>query len=344
MRAMRIERAGPAEENPLALREVVAPSPAAGEISIEVEACGVCRTDLHILEGEVSARLPVTPGHQAAGRVLALGENVKGFRVGDRVGVTWIASTCGVCRFCVSGRENLCEKAAFTGRDRDGGYAERMTARAEWIYRLPSGFAPRQAAPLLCAGIIGYRSLKVSGVAPGGRLGLIGFGASAHLAIQVALDWKCEVYVFTREEHHRSLALRMGAVWAGAADEDPGVPLDAVVTFAPAGELVPLALSRLDRGATLAINAIHMSPIPSFGYERLYGERRVVGVTNYTRRDAEEFLAAAARIPVRAETELYPLEEANEALLRVKRGEVRGAAVLEVTRRGEGAGGDGPPS
>jgi propanol-preferring alcohol dehydrogenase len=196
------------------------------------------------------------------------------------------------------------------------------------VFRLPEGFSATEAAPLLCAGIIGYRSLRLSGIQPGGRLGLFGFGASAHLAIQVALHWGCEVFAFTREEHHRQLARRMGAAWAGAAEDDPGVLLDAAVTFAPAGELVPTALSRLDRGGTLAVNAIHMSPIPAFEYETLYGERDVRSVMNSTRRDAEEFLDLAARIPVRASTETYPLEQANEALLRVKRGLVRGAAVL----------------
>jgi alcohol dehydrogenase, propanol-preferring len=330
VKAMRLERAGPVENAHLEAREVALPAPGSGEVSIEIQACGVCRTDLHILEGEVSARLPVTPGHQAVGRIAALGDGVAGFAPGDAVGVGWIASTCGVCRFCRSGRENLCETGTFTGRDRDGGYAEAMTAKAEWVYRLPAGFSPRDAAPLLCAGIIGYRSLRLSGIRPGGRLGLLGFGASAHLAIQVALHWNCEVYVLTREERHRQLARRMGASWAGASEDEPGVLLDAAVTFAPAGELVPIALSRLDRGATLAINAIHMSPIPSFSYDRLYGERRVLGVMNYTRRDAEEFLELAAKIPIRASTEVFPLEEAGEALRRIKRGEVVGAAVLQV--------------
>jgi propanol-preferring alcohol dehydrogenase len=328
VKAMRLEETGPAESARLESREVEPPYPGPGEVSIEIEACGVCRTDLHILEGEVPARLPVTPGHQAAGAIAAVGDGVVGFAAGDPVGVGWIASTCGVCRFCASGRENLCEKATFTGKDRDGGYAEAMTARAEWVYRLPAGFSPRDAAPLLCAGIIGYRSLRLSGIHPGERLGLFGFGASAHLAIQVALYWGCEVYAFTREAHHRDLARRMGAVWAGEADEDPGALLDAAVTFAPAGELVPTALTRLDRGGVLAVNAIHMSPIPSFPYEKLYGERTVRSVMNSTRRDGEEFLALAAKIPVRASTEVFSLEAANEALLRVKRGEVRGAAVL----------------
>ena len=295
-----------------------------------MEACGVCRTDLHILEGEVAARLPIVPGHQAAGTIVAVGAGVAGFRAGDRVGVGWIASTCGRCAFCVSRRENLCLSATFTGRDRDGGYAERLTADARWTYPLPEGFAAREAAPLLCAGIIGYRSLKLSGIAPGGRLGMFGFGASAHLAIQVARDWGCEVYVFTRGERHRDLARAMGAVWAGATDERPGIDLDAAVTFAPAGDVVPLALARLARGGTVAVNAIHMSPIPTFPYETLYGERSVRSVMNYTRKDAEEFLQLAARIPVRAEIESFPLAEANRALLGVKRGEIRGAAVLDA--------------
>ena len=327
---MLLRRTCPAEEKPLEPAEAPEPKANAGEVLIGAEACGVCRTDLHILEGEVPARLPVIPGHQAAGKIVALGPGSLGFAVGDPVGVGWVASTCRACRFCRSGRENLCEFATFTGRDRDGGYAERIVARADWVYRLPAGFSPLKAAPLLCAGIIGYRSLRLSGIQPGGRLGLFGFGASAHLAIQAALHWKCEVFVFTREEHHRRLALEMGAAWAGGGQDDPGVALDAAVTFAPAGDLVPVALSRLDRGGRLAINAIHMGPIPSFSYERLYGERSVVGVTNYTRRDAEDFLELAARIPIRAETETFPLEKANEALLRVKRGEVRGAAVLEI--------------
>jgi propanol-preferring alcohol dehydrogenase len=331
MRAMVLRRTGAADEMLLEAADPPAPVPAAGEVSISVEACGVCRTDLHILEGEVSARLPVIPGHQAAGKIAVIGPGVEGLAVGDSVGVGWVAFTCGVCRFCLSGQENLCELATFTGRDRDGGYAEKIAARAEWVYRLPDGVAPLKAAPLLCAGIIGYRSLRLSGIQPGGRLGLFGFGASAHLAIQVALYWKCEVFAFTREEHHRRLALEMGAVWAGGGEDAPGVLLDAAVTFAPAGELVPVVLSRLDRGARLAINAIHMSPIPSFSYERLYGERSVVGVTNYTRRDAEEFLDLAARVPIRAETETFPLEKANDALLRIKRGEIRGAAVLQIS-------------
>jgi len=330
VRSMVLERLAKAEDRPLAAREIREPTPGAGEVAVAIEACGVCRTDLHVVEGEISARLPIVPGHQAAGKVVAIGPAVTSLASGDLVGVGWLASTCGVCRFCRSQRENLCETATFTGRDRDGGYAERLAADASWVYRLPEGFSATQAAPLLCAGIIGYRSLHLSAIRPGEVLGLFGFGASAHLAIQVALHWKCRVYVFTREEHHRRLALEMGAAWAGDTFEDPGVPLDAAVTFAPAGEVVVAALSRLDRGAAVAVNAIHMSEIPAFDYGKLYGERRLRSVMNYTRRDAVEFLELAARIPIHAETQIYQLKEANEALLAIKRGQIRGAAVLTI--------------
>src|SRR5512141_2261995 len=330
MRAMLLAQTARAEERPLALVEMPESEPASGEVSVGVEACGVCRTDLHIVEGEVEARLPIVPGHQAAGTVLACGSGVEGIRPGDRVGVGWLSSTCGECAFCRSGRENLCRGARFTGRDRDGGYAERMTAPALAAYRLPEGFTARQAAPLLCAGVIGYRTLRISGAQSGGRLGLFGFGASAHLVIQIARHEGCEVYVFTREALHRELARAMGAAWVGGTEDDPGVLLDAAAIFAPAGEIVPMALARLERGATLAVNAIHMSPIPSMDYEKLYGERVVRSVMNFTRRDAQEFLEIAARIPVRAETEVFPLDQANEALVRVARGQVRGAAVLAI--------------
>jgi len=314
----------------LTREDVPEPAPGPGQVLIDVHACGVCRTDVHLAEGEVTARLPRIPGHQAAGRIAALGEGVTALAVGDAVGVGWLASTCGTCAYCVGGRENLCAAAAFTGRDVNGGYAERMVADARFVYRLPHGVRAIDAAPLLCAGIIGYRALRLSGIAPGGRLGLVGFGASAHLAIQVARHWRCDVYVFTREAHHRELAMAMGARWAGEVGDDPGVALDAAVTFAPAGELVATMLPRLDRGATLAINAIHMTDIGPLPYASLYWERRVMSVANFTRADAEAFLALAAEIPVRAQVEEFALAEANDALLRVKRGRVRGAAVLRI--------------
>jgi propanol-preferring alcohol dehydrogenase len=326
----------PGSQPPLKLVDAPVPPVGEGEVGIAVEACGVCRTDLHIVEGEVEARLPIVPGHQAAGRIVQVGPGVSEFQPGEAVGVGWIASTCGRCRFCVSDRENLCEEATFTGCHRDGGFAERLTANTSWVYRLPEGSDPVSAAPLLCAGIIGYRALKLSGIQPGGRLGLFGFGASAHLAIQVAHHWGCPVYAFTREEHHRELAMERGAIWAGATEDDPRVLLDAAVTFAPAGDVVVAALKRLDRGATVAVNAVHMSAIPTLDYRDLYGERAIRSVQNYTRHDAEEFLELAASIPIRAETEVYPLEQANEALGRIQGGQLHGAAVLEIGPPSEG--------
>ncbi|HKB71518.1 MAG TPA: zinc-dependent alcohol dehydrogenase family protein [Thermoanaerobaculia bacterium] len=330
MRAMVLAATGDAETDRLEAREIPEPTPGAGEIAIAVEACGVCRTDLHIVEGEVSAEIPLVPGHQVAGRVSKVGSGAAGLREGDAVGVGWLWRTCGVCRFCTTERENLCLSPLHTGRDRAGGYAESMIADARFAFPLPPGLAPEAAAPLLCAGIIGYRSLAVSGIRPGGRLGLVGFGASAHLAIQAALHGKCEVYVFTREERHRRLSREMGAAWAGAVGDDPGVPLDAAITFAPAGELLPQMLPRLDRGGTLAVNAIHMSPIPSFSFDDLYWERGVRSVASYTRRDAREFLALAAEVPIRARVETFALEQANAALGKIKRGEIEGAAVLRL--------------
>jgi len=330
MRAGVLARVGQPSERPIEVRDVPDPRPGPGQVAMRVEACGVCRTDLHIAEGEVSARLPLIPGHQAAGRITELGAGVEGLTVGQLVGAGWLFSTCGACAYCLSGRENLCREARFTGRDVDGGYAQSMVADARFVFPLPPSFSAIDAAPLLCAGIIGYRSLRLSEIKPGGRLGLVGFGASAHLAIQVALHWGCDVYAFTREEHHQRLALELGARWAGQAWDDPGVPLDAAVIFAPAGDLVPQILRRLDRGGTLGINAIHMSDIPQFGYDDLYWERAVRSVANYTRQDALEFLALASEIPIRADIERYPLDEANEVLSRIKRGAVHGAAVLEV--------------
>ncbi|TAK55523.1 MAG: zinc-binding alcohol dehydrogenase family protein [Dehalococcoidia bacterium] len=331
MRAAVLRRIPRADELPLEIAEVAEPRPAPGQVAIRVEACGVCRTDLHIVEGEVRARLPIVPGHQAAGRVVDVGEGVESPAAGQLVGVGWLASTCGVCAYCLAGRENLCASATFTGRDVDGGFADTMVADARFVFPLPASMSAVEAAPLLCAGIIGYRSLRLSEVRPGGRLGLFGFGASAHLAIQVALHWGCEVYAFTREEHHRQLALDLGARWAGEATDDPGVPLDAAVLFAPAGELVPAILRRLDRGATLAINAIHMTDVPPLAYDDLYWERTVRSVANYTRQDAREFLDLAAEIPVRAGIERFSPDGVNDALARIKRGEVHGAAVIEMT-------------
>jgi propanol-preferring alcohol dehydrogenase len=330
---MVLRETGPAEEGRLVEEEASLPAPGPGQVALRVLACGVCRTDLHIIEGELATPLPRVPGHQAVGRITALGAGVEGLAPGDRAGVAWLASICGTCRYCVDGRENLCEQPRFTGRDVDGGYAEQMLADARFVFPLPALLSDAEAAPLLCAGVIGYRALKLSEVQPGQRLGLIGFGASAHLALQVARAWGCETFVFTREPEHRRLALELGAAWAGEIEDDPGVPLDAAVSFAPAGWIVPVVLAKLARGGTLAVNAVYASDIPSFPYDVLYWERTVRSVANFTREDAREFFALAAEIELRPRVETYPLRAANEALLRLKRGEVAGAAVLltEVT-------------
>ena len=333
MQAMVLRSPGPVADNPLALSELPPPEPGPGQIRLRVRACGVCHTDLHTVEGELALpRLPLIPGHQIVGEVDGVGEGVNHTRIGERVGVAWLASACGQCEFCRRGQENLCPQARFTGLHVDGGYAGYALAREGFVYPIPERFSDEEAAPLLCAGIIGYRSLRLSEIQPGGCLGLFGFGASAHLAIQVARHWGCQVFVFTRGAEHRRLAMELGAAWAGAAEEDPPVPLDAAVTFAPVGGLVPLALARLRPGGTLAINAIHMSPIPELKYELLYGERTVRSVANFTTRDAREFLQLAAGIPIRTEVELFPLAEANAVLQRLKKSDIRGAAVLRPSR------------
>ncbi len=330
MKAMVLRAPKPAEENPLELVDLPVPEPAPGQIRLQVRACGVCHTDLHLVEGEIPAMLPVVPGHQIVGRVDALGQGVSRFSVGDRVGVPWLYSTCGQCDYCQRDMENLCDQARFTGQHADGGFAENMVVPADFACAIPMGFPDDQAAPLLCAGIIGYRSLRLSGIQPGGRLGLYGFGASAHVTIQVARRWGCEVYVFTRSAEHQRHALALGAAWVGQAQDTPPDALDGVITFAPAGWLVPEALRVLRKGGTLAINAIHMSPIPEMPYSLLYGERTVRSVANATRQDAEDLLRLAATIPIRTDVELYPLEQANAVLQRLKRSEIQGAAVLHV--------------
>jgi propanol-preferring alcohol dehydrogenase len=324
-----LEQPVPIEQRPLRRAEGPSPRPGAGEIIIEVGACAVCRTDLQLVEGDLEARrLPITPGHQIVGRVIAVGPNVTEWRPGDRAGVAWLAGTCGACRFCTGGRENLCPEATFTGWDRDGGYADQMAARADFALHIPDAFSVLEAAPLLCGGVIGYRSLKISGITPGGTLGLYGFGASAGLAIQVALHWDCRVYVATRSPREQQRALDMGAVWAGSYHEVPPAPLDAAITFAPVGHVAIEALKAVDRGGTVAINAIHLDHIPEFGYDLLWWERHIRSVANFTRADAAEFLDLAAQIPIQTVHDDYPLSDANVALQRLKRGDVSGAAVL----------------
>jgi len=332
MRAMVLDAPAPVESEPLALRDVPAPRPAAGEVLVRVAVCGVCHTDLHTVEGDLPLRRrPVIPGHQVVGTVAARGEGVAEPAEGARVGVAWLRETCGRCRFCRQGRENLCPDARFTGLDADGGYAEHVVAPAAFVYAVPAGFADEQAAPLLCAGIIGYRALVRSGIRPGGRLGLYGFGASAHVTIQVARHWGCEVCVFSRDPAHLALARDLGAAWTGTAADRPPQPLDAAILFAPAGALVPPALEALDAGGTLALAGIHMSDIPPLAYDRhLYRERTLTSVTAATREDGRALLDLAARIPLRTETQTFPLTEANGVLGMVKRSEVRGAAVLRV--------------
>ena len=334
MRAMQLREPRPVEESPLEPVELPVPEPGPGQVRLRVLVCGVCHTDLHTVEGELTLpRLPMVPGHQVVGLVDALGPGARRYRLGDRVGAGWINWACGRCGFCQRGLENLCPEARFTGLHVPGGYADYTVVDERFAYPIPARFADVEAAPLLCAGVIGYRSLRLSEIQPGGRLGLYGFGASAHIAIQVARHWGCEVYVFTRGEAHRRLAQELGAAWTGRAEETPPAQLDSGIIFAPAGELVPPALGHLRPGGTLALNAIYMSPIPELRYELLYCERTLRSVANFTRQDAEEFLRLAAEIPVRTEVEVFALAEANQVLARLKRGEIKGAAALAVGER-----------
>ena len=331
MRSARLHAPATIETRPLRLETVPDPRPGPGEVLIRVAACAVCRTDLQLAEGDIEPKYsPSIPGHQVVGRVEAMGAGVAGLAVGQRVGVGWLGSTCGSCRYCTSGLENLCPQARFTGWDRDGGFAEWMTVDARFALPLSGELADVEVAPLLCGGVIGYRSLRVSGIEQGGRLGLFGFGASASLAIQVAVDWDCEVYVATRSEAEQRRALDMGAAWAGDYTETPPVQLDAAITFAPVGAVVIRALQALRPGGIVAINAIHLDRMPEFDYEDLWLERQIRSVANFTRRDAAEFLALAAEIPVRTSVQPYALEGANEALIDLKAGRISGAAVLEI--------------
>ena len=330
MLALQLRAPAPASASPLQLVALPEPEPAPDELVLEVLACAVCRTDLQLVEGDLDARrLPIVPGHQVVGRVVSVGHDADGWKVGERAGVAWIASTCGGCHYCVTGRENLCLDAQFTGWDRDGGYATRMAVRADFALRVPDGFDDLAAAPLLCGGVIGYRSLKVSGIRPGGRLGLFGFGASAVLALQVARHWDCEVHVRTRSAREQQRALDFGAETAAGYDE-PTPPLDAAVTFAPSGDVVVSALRNVARGGTVAVNAIHLDRIPEFSYDLLWLERGIRSVANVTRLDAREFLELAASIPIRTATQTFPLEQGNEVLRRMASGDLEATAVLVV--------------
>jgi propanol-preferring alcohol dehydrogenase len=333
MRAMLLERQAAAETSPLRLVDLPLPSPGAGEVRVRVSACALCRTDLHITEGDLTLRKsPIIPGHQVVGVVDAAGPGVRQLHEGDRVGVAWVHSTCGECSYCRRGLENLCDRGRFTGWDADGGYAEAMVVPEGFAYPLPANFSNLAVAPLLCAGIVGYRSFRLSNAKAGDRVGLYGFGASAHIILQVARHAGCEVYVFTRSAGHQQLARQMGAAWVGRAEETPPERLDAAVIFAPVGALVLEALRVLRKGGTVSLADITMTPIPAIDYDRLlYHERIIRSVANATRQDAREFLALAAEIPVRAETEIFPLERANEALQALKASRIHGAGVLEIT-------------
>lgn len=332
MKAFTLENPAPIEDNPLVFMDLPVPEPGPGRVLVKVNACGICHTDLHQVEGELPLhKSPVIPGHQIVGTVMKTGSGVTKVAVGDRVGMAWLHDTCGKCAHCREGRENLCAGARFTGYDVDGGYAEYTTVHENFAYPVPDGFPDMAAAPLLCAGIIGYRSLKLCNIRKGGTLGLYGFGASAHVAIQVARYWHCRIFVFSRGEQHRELALKLGAEWAGTIDQEPPAKIQSSIIFAPAGSMVPRAMEHLDKGGTLATAGIYMTPIPEIVYDtQLYHEKVLRSVANSTRQDGIELLRLAAEIPIRTEVTPYPLEEAAKALLDLKHGRINGAAVLAL--------------
>lgn len=333
MKAMILKKFAPIDENPLELVDLPLPEPGPEDILIRIKVCGVCHTDLHTVEGELpEVKPPIIPGHEVVGIVEKHGQKASRFKAEDRVGVAWLYSSCGHCGFCKRGGENLCENARFTGYHVNGGYAEYMVAPAKFAYSIPEIFSDTEAAPLLCAGIIGYRALRQSEIQPGQRLGLYGFGASAHVAIQVAVHWGCEVYVFSRSEEHRDLARKLGAVWAGTSKDVPPAKIDSSIIFAPAGELVLNALGVTEKGGTVALAGIYMTPIPEMDYVKyLYQERTLRSVANATRQDGEELLCIAAEIPIHTTTEVFALEEANRVLQLLKAGKINGAAVLKIS-------------
>ncbi len=331
MQAMQLRRPAPIEQAPLALSRLPTPKPGPGQVRLKISACGVCHTDLHIVEGDLPLPpRPVIPGHEIIGVVDALGPGASRHKPGDRLGVPWLNQTCGRCKYCLAGKENLCKNIRFTGLHANGGFAEYTIVHEDFAYPIPAAFSDEEAAPLLCAGVVGFRSLRLSDARPGQRLGLYGFGASAHLVIQVAVHWGCEVFVFTRSEAHRQLARKLGAVWTGGAEDNPGALLDSSIIFAPAGRLVPKALRRLERGGTLALGGIHMSDIQAMPYNILWHERTIRSVANSTRRDVIDFLTVAADIRIKTEIERFPLSAANDVLQKMKRSQINGAAVLQI--------------
>jgi len=332
MRAMLLRAQAPIASAPLGATALPTPEPGPGELRVRVRACATCRTDLHVIEGDLAPRrLPLIPGHQAVGEVEALGTGAHRFRRGDRVGIAWLRQTCGTCRFCVAGRENLCEASAYTGWTHDGGFAQYALVSDAFAYAIPRGIDDAEAAPLLCAGIIGYRALLRSEIPRGGRLALWGFGSSAHVTVQIARHWGCTVYVSTRDPAHRRLALELGAVWAGGPGAAFPTKVDAAIVFAPSGELVPVALRGLDRGGTLALAGIHMSEVPAMAYEpHLFWEKTLRSVTANTRADGEALLAEAAAIPIRPRVQRYVLTDANRALQDLAADRVEGTAVLLI--------------
>ena len=333
MKAMRLDQSADAGTSPLRLRDLPVPEPGPSQVLVRVRVCGVCRTDLHIVEGDLPpAKRPVIPGHETVGIVERAGRGVRAVKEGDRVGIAWLQGTCGRCEFCRTKRENLCPTATFSGYHVDGGYAEYALVSEAFIYPIPPAFSDDEAAPLLCAGIIGYRALRLSGVQPGQRLGMYGFGASAHVTIQIARHWGCSVYVCSLREEHRKLAGELGAAWVGGATDQPPDKLHGAIVFAPAGEIVIPALRALERGGTVALAGIHMTPIPAIEYDRdLFGERVIRSVTANTRQDGLDLLREAAAIPIRSRTQRFKLEEANQALQQLKAGTIKGAAVLAIT-------------
>jgi alcohol dehydrogenase, propanol-preferring len=332
MRSLLLESPQPADNLPLRLADVPMPEPTSGLVRVRIRCCAICHTDLHIVEGDLPLpKIPVVPGHQIVGTVDSLGSGVHTLKAGDRVGIPWLYSTDGTCPYCRRHTENLCEQARFTGYHENGGYAEYCLVREDFAHPLPAAFSDEHAAPLLCAGVIGYRAYRLSGAQPGQRLGLYGFGASAHLVLQLARHQRCEGYVFTRSPAHRQVAEELGAAWTGAAEDTPPQPLDAAIIFAPAGSLVPQALRVLRKAGTLALAGITMTEIPALDYALLYQERVVRSVANSTREDCREFLRVAAEIPIRPRIQLYPLADANRALQDLKHSHLEAAGVLQVS-------------